>query len=198
MIGWLGVVPLAAHGIALQVAAIAFMVPLGISQASSVRVGQAAGRRDLTGIGYAGNAALIIAVLFAFLSILVMVTIPSTLISMFLDADGENAGAVVTYAVPLLGMAALFQLVDSVQAVSSGNLRGLQDTRIPLLLATISYWGVGMTVAYVLAFPLGLGGVGVWGGLASGLASAAILLTLRFAAREKLNLVPAQPVPAAE
>lgn len=192
MIGWLGAVQLAAHGIALQIASVAFMIPLGISQASSVRVGQAAGRRDLSAIGYAGHAAMLIAVFFALLSIIVMVTIPETLIRLFLDARGENVATVVAYAVPLLGMAALFQLVDSIQVVAAGNLRGLQDTRMPLVIASLSYWIVGIGIAYVLAFPLGLGGVGVWGGLAAGLASAAILLTLRFQWRERLRLIPSQ------
>ena len=191
MIGWIGTVPLAAHGIALQVASIAFMIPLGLSQASSVRVGRAAGSGDRLAIGRAGHATLLLALGLAVISALVMVLMPETLIRLFLDDGNDNVSAVVIYAIPLLWMAAAFQLVDSAQAVGAGNLRGLKDTKVPLVIASLSYWVVGVGVAYVLAFPLGFGGTGVWAGLAAGLGVAAIFLNWRFEQRETLSLVPA-------
>ncbi|MDD9911131.1 MAG: MATE family efflux transporter [Ahrensia sp.] len=190
MIGWLGTVPLAAHGIALQIASIAFMIPMGLSQAGSVRVGRAAGAGDRRAIGRAGHATLLLALIFAVASALVMLVYPDALVMLFLDADDASLPAVVAYAVPLLWTAAAFQLVDSAQAVGAGNLRGLKDTKIPLVIAVISYWGVGLSVAYIFAFPAGLGGVGVWSGLAAGLGVAAILLNSRFERRDRLNLTP--------
>ncbi len=192
MIGWIGTVPLAAHGIALQVASVAFMVPLGLSQASSVRVGRAAGGGNHLAIGRAGHAALSLALGFGVVSAVVMIMMPEVLIRLFLDKGNANTTAVVAYAVPLLWMAAAFQLVDSAQAVGAGNLRGLKDTKVPMIIAVVSYWFVGVGVAYVLAFPMGLGGMGVWAGLAAGLGVAAVLLNWRFGQREALAILPAR------
>ncbi len=192
MIGWIGTVPLAAHGIALQVASLAFMVPLGLSQASSVRVGRASGAGNRLAIGRAGHAALVLALGFGVVSAAAMVIMPETLIQLFLDEGDPNTVAVVAYAVPLLWMAAAFQLVDSAQAVGAGNLRGLKDTKVPMMIAVVSYWIVGVGVAYLLAFPMGFGGVGVWAGLAAGLGVAALFLNWRFGRREALAILPAR------
>jgi MATE family multidrug resistance protein len=189
MIGWIGTIELAAHGIGLQVASIAFMVPLGFAQAGSVRVGNALGRRSLIDVGRAGYITFAIAVVFSVFSALVFILIPETLIGFFVDFKNTDAAQLVQAAVPLIWVAAAFQLVDSVQVVASGGLRGLQDTKIPMIIAFLSYWGVGLAVAYVLAFPAGYGAPGVWAGLACGLAVAAIALTHRFANREKLGLL---------
>lgn len=189
MIGWLGEIPLAAHGIALQWAGAAFMVPLGLAQAGSVRVGNAAGREDLTAIGLAGRAVVILALGFAVLSAAIFLILPEHLVRLFLETDAPSLNAVIGHAVPMLYMAAAFQVFDALQVASGSNLRGLQDTKIPMIIATLSYWIIGMGSAYMLAFPLGFGGAGVWGGLVVGLAVAAIALTHRFANRQRLGLV---------
>ncbi|MEP3203820.1 MAG: MATE family efflux transporter [Rhizobiaceae bacterium] len=189
MIGWLGEIPLAAHGIALQWAGAAFMVPLGLAQAGSVRVGNAAGRQDLIGIGLAGRAVVLLALGFAVMSAALFLTLPETLVRLFFEADSKNVEAVLAHAVPMLYMAAAFQVFDALQVASGSNLRGLQDTKIPMVIASLSYWIVGMGSAYIFAFWFDLGGAGVWGGLVVGLAVAAVLLTYRFANRQRLGLV---------
>jgi len=189
MIGWLGEIPLAAHGIALQWASVAFMVPLGLAQAGSVRVGNAAGRKDHAAIGLAGQAVVLLGLGFAVVSATIFLTLPEPLVRLFLDQDTVDVELVVSHAVPMLYMAAAFQVFDTLQVASGSNLRGLQDTKVPMIIATLSYWVVGMGSAYLLAFPLAFGGAGVWGGLVIGLAVAAAALTTRFARRERLGLV---------
>ena len=190
MIGWIGTIPLAAHGIALQWASLAFMVPLGFAQAGSVRVGNAAGRGDREAIGTAAWAVVVVGLGFSLLFALMFLIMPKPLIEMFLQHDAPDAGAVLLYAIPLFYMAAAFQIFDALQVASGSNLRGLKDTKTPMLIATISYWPIGMGMAYWLAFPMGFGGAGVWAGLVAGLAVAGVGLTWRFANREKLGLLP--------
>ena len=182
MIGWLGVIALAAHGIVMQIAAIAFMVPLGMSQAATVRVSNAIGRNDPVNLVRAAHSVMIVAVCFAMVSATLFFVLPETLVGLFLDETQDGVAAVAAYAVPLLFVAAVFQLVDSTQIIAVGQLRGLKDTKIPMLFAIFAYWGVGMSVAYLLGIYFELGGVGVWSGLASGLAVACILAVWRFAA----------------
>ena len=189
MIGWLGKVPLAAHGIALQIASLAFMIPLGLTQGGAVRVGNAAGRGDKSAIGMAGRALVVICLALSLVSAALFVVVPEFLVELFVDRANPDAEDVIVYGVSLLYMAAAFQIFDSLQAASGGNLRGLQDTKVPLIIATISYWIIGMGSAYVLAFKFGFGGVGVWGGLVVGLGAASVGLTYRFARREQYNLV---------
>jgi MATE family multidrug resistance protein len=195
MMGWIGTIALAAHGIALQIAAIAFMIPLGLASAATGRVGRAFGRDDRADLGRAANTALRLASLMAFAAATLFWLWPDRLIALYLDHASPTAEAVLAYAVPLLLVAAAFQIADSLQAVASGILRGVKDTRTPMLLAVVSYWVIGMPVAWLLAFPLGWGGIGIWWGLAFGLAAAAILLNLRFARRDRLGLLDAAPVP---
>lgn len=190
LIGWLGTIPLAAHGIVLQIASLAFMIPLGLSNVATIRVGNAVGRKDNQAVGDATMAVMWLALGFSIVSAVVMVLIPETLIRLFLDQNNPQLGQVLVYAAPLLFMAALFQVGDALQAIGAGALRGLSDTKIPLLYAAISYWPIGVVAAYILAFPLGYGGAGVWAGLAIGLAVAAVLLVSRFLQREKLGLLP--------
>ncbi len=189
MIGWLGKIPLASHGIALQIASVSFMIPLGLSQAGSVRVGNAAGRKDRAAIGTAGKAAVLLALMVASVTAMIFYLVPETLILLFLRDGNSDADAVLAYAVPLLYTAAAFQLFDALQVASGGNLRGLQDTKVPMIIAALSYWVVGMGSAYVFAFLLGWGGVGVWGGLVVGLAVAGLALTYRFVNRQRYGLV---------
>lgn len=181
---------LAAHAIAIQIATLTFMVPMGIGQAATVRVGLAYGRRDAAAIGRAGWIALIVGTGFAILSALVLIGAPRWLVSAFLDlADPRNA-PVVAITVSFLAVAALFQLVDSAQVIGQGALRGLRDTRVPMVFAAVGYWVIGIGIGAILAFPLGWRGLGVWLGLASGLGVVAILLVWRWARRAALGLIP--------
>lgn len=189
LMGLFGAVSVAAHAVALQIAAFSFMVPLGLSQAVTVRVGLAFGRRDRDGIARAGWTAFVLGVSFMALMALVMLTIPYRLVTLFLDpADPANA-TVIPLAVSFLFLAALFQIFDGAQSVGAGMLRGLHDTRVPMLFAAFGYWVVGLATAVGLAFGLGWRGVGIWTGLASGLFIVAVLMVARWIRRERLGLV---------
>lgn len=181
---------LAAHAIAIQIAAFTFMVPLGIAQAGTVRVGIGHGRRDPDLIRRAGWIAMIMGVGFMALTAMLMITAPHMLISIFIDIDAPANAQVIALAVSFLAIAALFQLVDGAQVVGAGILRGLHDTRMPMIFAGIGYWVIGIGVGTVLAFPLGFKGIGIWLGLATGLAVVSVLMVARWMQREKLGLVP--------
>jgi len=181
---------LAAHAVAIQLAALVFMVPMGIGQAATVRVGIAYGRHDRAGIGRAGWLALMIGTGFAVCTAAVLILMPRTLVSAFLDLSNPANARTAALAVSFLGVAALFQLVDAAQAVGAGVLRGVQDTTMPMVFALIGYWVVGIGVGTLLAFPFKMQGLGIWLGLASGLGSVAILLVVRWSLRERLGLVP--------
>lgn len=180
---------LAAHAVAIQIAALLFMVPMGIGQAATVRVGLARGRGDKEAIGRSGWLALMIGVGFAFAAALTLIALPRSLISIFLDVDDPANARTVALTVTFLGVAALFQLVDATQAVGAGVLRGIQDTKIPMIFALVGYWVIGIGVGAFLAFPLHMGGLGIWIGLASGLGVVAVLLVIRWTRREKLGLL---------
>ncbi len=190
MMGWIGTIELAAHGIALQLASVTFMIPLALSNAATVRVGKALGRKDWLGVERAGIAVLAISIAIAVMAAIVFWAIPEPLIWLFLDAKQADTAAVVAYAVPLVYVAAAFQLVDSAQAIGVGILRGMRDAKIPMLIAVCAYWLFGMPVAYVSAFVFDFGGVGIWFGLAIALLLATILLNGRFFMREKFGLIP--------
>lgn len=188
LMGLIGAAQLAAHAIALQIASVTFMIPLGLAQAATVRVGLAYGAGDPEGMGRAGWTAFVMGVAFMALMALAMITFPKLLISAFIDiADPANA-AVVGYAVTFLAFAALFQVADGAQAVGAGMLRGLHDTTVPMLYAALGYWGIGMTAGVALAFHFGLGGSGIWIGLCAGLAVVAALLIYRWIRRDRLGL----------
>lgn len=189
MMGWVGTLALAAHGIAIQLASIVFMIPLGLSQAATVRVGQALGRDDRLGLDRAAKTALAMAAAVGSAAALIFWVMPETLIGLFLDSDDAMTDEVLAIAVPLLAVAAAFQVADGLQAIGAGVLRGLQDTRVPMVLAVFSYWVIGLGTAYGLGFLAGFGGVGIWSGLAVGLASAAVLLNWRFVRREAIGLM---------
>ena len=189
LMGLIGAESVAAHAIALQLAALTFMVPLGLSQAATVRVGLAFGRRDRDGIARAGWTAFVLGVSFMAMMALVMLTFPARLVALFLNpADPANA-AVIPLAISFLFVAALFQIFDGAQAVGAGMLRGLQDTKVPMAYAAIGYWVIGLTVGVWLAFNLGWQGVGIWIGLATGLAIVAALMIARWLRRERLGLL---------
>lgn len=179
MAGMIGTQTLAAHTIALQVASVTFMVPLGLSQATTVRVGLAAGRR--AGVGLAGLVSLLIGCGFAAACALVIFLVPEALVGAFIDP--AIAPATFALAVSFLFVAAVFQLVDAAQVVFAAALRGLGDTGVPLVMGLIGYWGIGLPLGATLAFgALGeaMGGVGVWIGLAGGLTAVSVLLGWRW------------------
>ncbi|MGR3521250.1 MAG: MATE family efflux transporter [Paracoccus sp. (in: a-proteobacteria)] len=180
MMGWIGTPQLAAHGIALQLTAITFMAHLGLSNAATIRVGQAKGRDDRRGMHDAAMAVTGLAILFAILFIAIYLGFAAPLVRVFLDPADPQAPMIVSLGVTLVMYAALFQLTDALQVVAVGFLRGVHDTRVPMWIAAFSYWAVGMPVAWGLAFPLGFGPVGLWLGLCAGLSLAAVLLMGRF------------------
>jgi multidrug resistance protein, MATE family len=190
IMGLIGRDAIAAHAIALQVAAFTFMVPLGLSQAATVRVGLFYGAADRAGISRAGWTALAMGTGFMAVMALVLLMVPTLLIGLFLQTGDPRNAVVMALGVQFLAVAALFQIVDGAQSVGAGVLRGLQDTRWPMIFAAFGYWVVGIGVGWVLAFPFALKGLGVWIGLASGLAVVAMLMVWRWSRREALGLIP--------
>lgn len=193
LMGAFGAQALAAHGIALQVAAITFMVPLGLSQAATVRVGLAAGRRDANAAGRAGWTAIALGIGFMAMTAVLFLTAPRPIIGLFLDLGDPANAEVVGLAVLLVGLAGVFQVVDGGQVMGAGALRGLKDTRVPMLFAAFGYWAAGLPVGVVLAFPLGLGPAGLWIGLATGLGVVAVLMIARWNLRGRLGLLNTTP-----
>ena len=180
MMGWLGTVPLAAHGVAVQLASAAFMLHLGLSNAATVRAGTAFGLGDRVQMARGGHAAIGLSLAAALVTIAAFLVFPEPLIAVFLEDGDPAAPEIIATGIGLLAVAALFQLVDGAQVIALGLLRGVQDTRQPMIIAALSYWAVGMPASYILGFPLGLGGIGIWLGLVAGLACAGVLLMLRF------------------
>jgi MATE family multidrug resistance protein len=180
LVGWLGTTALAAHQIALQIAAILFMVPFGISLAATVRVGHAVGRKDALAARRAGFSAMVLGT--AILVALTMLVIASrnAIPSLFLGRDAAAAGETARLAAALLLLGATFFVTDGLQGIAAGALRGLNDTRVPMLYAALSFWLVGFASAYALAFWHGFGVFGVWIGFALGLVTFALLLVARF------------------
>ena len=191
--GWIGAPAVAAHAVALQLAALTFMVPLGLGQAATVRVGLALGRRDEPAIMRAGWTSWAMGVGFMGSMALVMWTLPRALVTMFLDDVPANA-LVIGLAVSFVRVAAAFQLVDGAQVIGAGMLRGLHDTRWPLVFALVGYWVVGLGIGSWLAFAADWKGLGIWIGLASGLACVAVLILTRWIMRDRLGLTrPVHP-----
>jgi MATE family multidrug resistance protein len=177
LMGLIGTTALAAHQIALQIAAILFMVPFGISMAATVRVGHAVGRGDPAAVNRAGFVAIGLGIAFMAAMTLAVITGRSAIAEIFL---GEASDATARLAETLLLIGSTFFIADGIQTVAAGALRGMNDTRVPLLFATISYWLIGFTCAIVLGFWTTLGAAGVWIGLSCGTAAYAVLLVSRF------------------
>ncbi|QNQ11822.1 MATE family efflux transporter [Sphingomonas alpina] len=190
LMGLIGVAEVAAHAIALNIAAVAFQVPFGVAQAATIRVGMAYGARDHLWISRAGRVALIVGIGFMVVTATSIWTLPRLFISAYIDADAPANAVVVGLALQYLAVAALFQLVDGAQAVAAGILRGVQDTRIPMLIAAFGYWVIGFGTAILLGFTFGLQGVGIWLGLGAGLLAVSALLLWRWSARGRLGLLP--------
>lgn len=181
LMGTFGTTVLAAHQVSIMIAATAFMVPLAIGQAANVRIGYHLG----AGLPVAGRRAGFIALGLGLVvmcgTAVILVAAPYQLALLFqLDPADSDDAMVIALVVQLLSVCALFQIFDGAQAIGAGILRGYKDTRMPMILAAIGYWPIGFTIAWTLAFPLGYGPTGLWWGLASGLAAAAVLLCGRF------------------
>ncbi len=180
MMGWIGTVELAAHGIAMEVTALSFMVHMGLSNAATVRVGRAEGEGDLQGMRDAGVTAVGLSAGFGVLMIVLFLIERFWLVSLFIDVGNPDSERIIAVGGTLMLMAALFQMFDAMQVMALGLLRGVRDTRVPMWIAIVSYWFVGVPVSYGVAFLLGFGAPGLWLGLAVGLAVAAAFLMLRF------------------
>ncbi|HYC95918.1 MAG TPA: MATE family efflux transporter [Sphingomicrobium sp.] len=187
LMGLIDAESVAAHAVALQIAALSFMVPWGLAQASTVRVGRHLGERDNDGIARAGWTAWGLGVGFMALMALIIWSFPRELITIFLDDTPENA-RVIALGVSFLAIAAIFQIADGAQVVGAGMLRGLHDTRVRMIFTFIGYWAIGIGIGAWLAFRGGWQGQGIWTGLAVGLIIVAVLMIWRWARREALGL----------
>jgi len=175
MIGWIGANELAAHQIAINLASISFMAVLGISQAASIRVGNAVGEQNISNVRKAGFTGILIGIFVMLISGMIFITFNDLLPELYISDE-----KVIEIASRLIIIAALFQLSDGTQAVGIGVLRGLTDVKGPTIITFIAYWVISLPVAYILAFTFRLGVDGVWYGLLIGLTASAIMLTLRF------------------
>ena len=198
LMGLIGIAEVAAHAIALNIAAFAFQLPFGIAQAATIRVGLAFGAGDRRWIARAGNVALALGIGVMAATATIIWCAPRLLIGAYIDIAVPANARVVLLASRYLAIAGLFQLADGAQAVAAGVLRGLQDTRVPMLIALFGYWAVGFTSSVVLGFATPLAGVGVWWGLAAGLVVVALLLLGRWNARARLGLLPPEDMRRAE
>ena len=195
--GWIGAAEIEAHAIALNIAATAFMVPLGLGMAASVRVGHAYGAHDAAAASLAGWTAFGLAMAFVSVSALAMALAPKLLISAFIDPAAPRNAAILAAAMGFVRVAAVFQLSDGAQAALSNMLRGLHDARAPLAMAIFGYWGVGAPVGLLLAFETPLRGLGLWIGLAVGLTVVSLMLLARWRSKERAGFFPsAQRRPA--
>ncbi|MEO3473496.1 MATE family efflux transporter [Roseomonas sp. CAU 1739] len=178
--GWFGAFAAAAHAIAIQTASATFMVPMGIAQAATARVGLAAGSGDMGAARRAGWVAIGLGACFmAAMAMLLLMAAPA-IAALFLDPGLPGAGDAMVLAATLLVVAGLFQLGDGIQVVATGALRGRKDTRIPMLLAALGYWGIGLPCGLALAHLAGMGPIGVWIGLGAGTGMVAVLMLARW------------------
>lgn len=191
--GWLGQDEIAAHSVALTIASLAFMVPLGLSHATTVRVGLALGEKNKEGIRKAGWSALAMTLAFMALTAIVFFAFPHQIVGLFLNSGMAENQAPLALAASFLIVAGLFQLFDGAQVTMGAALRGMSDTNMPLIIALVGYWLIGFPVAWWLGMHTPLRGTGVWYGLMAGLGAVAIVLTIRWAMRERLGLTDREP-----
>jgi multidrug resistance protein, MATE family len=191
LIARLGAIPAAAHQIAINVAALCFMIPMGVAEATTIRVGHAVGQQDAHGVRRAARAGYLIVLATQALSALALLFGHDAVVALY-----TRDAAVAALAGILLLYAAAFQFPDGIQVLSAGALRGLKDTRVPMWLAAFSYWGLGMPLGAGLGLGLGWGPQGMWLGLILGLTAAAVLMTWRFR-NSSLRALPANPHPTA-
>ena len=185
MMGWISTATLAAHGIALETAAFVFMIYLGFANAATAQIGFAVGARDRNSLVLTAKAAIVLTAVTVAAVVAVFLSVPELLVQAFLDRRSEEAAEVLLIGVHLIYLAAAFQIGDGLQVVALGLLRGLSDTRAPMIIAAVSYAAIGLPVSYFLGFTADLGGVGIWTGFVAALGTAAVLLLLRF--RQKLR-----------
>lgn len=183
MMGWVGTVALAAHGIAMQVAALAFMLHLGLSNAATVLVGRALGAGDFRALRQVAIAAIGLSLTLCVIGIALFLSLPQAIIALFLDTNQPQTPQILALGTRLLALAALFQVGDAMQVMALGLLRAIRDTRVPMVAAAFSYWGVGIPCSALLGFYVALGAEGIWLGLCIGLAFASTSLMARFWAR---------------
>src|SRR6266566_5273780 len=180
LMGVISTTALAAHQITLQVAAILYMMPFGISMAATIRVGHAVGRNDAAAVKRAGLVGMLLGIVLSTILTLAVIITRGSIARFFLSETTANADATIELAATLLAIGATLFVTDGLQATAVGALRGLKDTRVPLLFAAISYWLIGFSSAYALAFYTPFGAIGVWIGLSLGTVVYATLLVLRF------------------
>ena len=181
MMGWLGTIQLAAHGITMQLAGLTFMFHVGMSQAATTITGYAFGKNEGgEELQRIGKATIMLTIAYALLIMLIFLLFPDFLLALFLDGSLLLSEQILSLAVNLLMIAAVFHLVDGLQAAGLGLLRGIQDVKIPSILALISYWFFGIGSGYLLGFELNLGSVGLWIGMVIGLTVAAVSLIWRY------------------
>jgi MATE family multidrug resistance protein len=193
LMGSISTSAIAAHQIALQTAAILYMVPFGISMAATVRVGHAVGRRDTEATRRAGFAAIALAVAFMVVMTIVIALTRHAIPLLFLGTEAPAASETMALAATLLVLGATFFITDGAQSVAAGALRGLNDTRVPLIIAGFSFWIVGFAGSWIFGFTLGLGAIGVWIGLSLGTGVFATLLLWRFHALTRAGYLPDVP-----
>lgn len=179
LIGYFGTYALAAHQIALQCASVAFMFPMGIAQATGIRVGHAMGANQPRRAKRAANIGLAIGLFVAIFTAAFFTLAPNFLINLFIESHHAGNQEVVSIGVKMLGIAGIFQFLDAIQVIASGALRGYKDTFVPMLIGLLSYWIVGLSAAYVFGFAMQSQGVGVWWGLAIGIGASGSLLYWR-------------------
>jgi len=180
LMGQFGTDALAAHEVAIRTASFTFMIPLGLTAATTVRVGQAAGRGDSGGVRRAGITGICLSIGVMCLTALAFITIPKTIIGFFIDVNDPVNSVLVGHAVGFFALAGMFQIFDGLQVSSLGALRGLKDTRVPMVITAIAYWILGFGSLYLFTFTMGLDGNGLWLGLVVALAAAGGLLCWRF------------------
>ncbi|MBL8562299.1 MAG: MATE family efflux transporter [Gemmobacter sp.] len=183
MMGWIGTVELAAHGIAMQVTAIGFMVHVGLSNAATVRTGRFAGAGDWADLRRGAAVAIAISAAVGVAQIVLYLSFAEPIVGLFIDRSSAEAPLILAFGGVLLIYAAAFQMMDAGQVLALGLLRGVQDTAVPMGIAAVAYWLIGVPAAWYLAFRAGWGGAGLWMGLVIGLFCAASALMWRFWSR---------------
>jgi multidrug resistance protein, MATE family len=180
LMGSLGLEVLAGHQVVLQTIAITFMVPLAMSNATTIRVGQQIGAQNILGAQQAGYVSMAIGLIFMTLMTIILLCFPHQIISVFIDINDPRNANVIVLATGMMQVAGISQILDGPQKIIIGALYGLQDTRVPMLLSLFAFWGIGLSSGYWLGFYTPLGGNGLWIGQSIGIGIAAVIFFWRF------------------
>ncbi|NJL60895.1 MAG: MATE family efflux transporter [Methylacidiphilales bacterium] len=189
LMGLLGTDILAAHLIVFQSIAVIFMVPLGMSFATTIRVGQWSGQNDAIALRRSAYISMTLGAGFMIIMTIFLLIFSRQVISLYLDIRNPENARVISLAIPMFVVASISQILDGVQTTAAGALRGLKDTRIPMLLSFVAFWGFGLGSGYLLGFKFGLDGVGLWIGQAIGVATSAGVFIWRFRQLMATNFV---------